>query len=131
MRAGDSDLPDRDGAVEIEFSDTGMGISPEKMDSIFTPFFTTKTKGTGLGLAIVQKIIDMHGGRIRVQSTQHKRTSLIVWLPLFSPFRDKVVYAANQRLDYSDQRLHAAHRPASLMWDNEATPNFREGIGDE
>jgi signal transduction histidine kinase len=56
--------------VMIEIEDDGPGISSDKMDKIFTPFFTTKAVGvgTGLGLSICQKIITAHGGTIRVQS---------------------------------------------------------------
>jgi two-component system sensor histidine kinase HydH len=50
--------------VSITISDTGVGIPPEHLDRIFTPFFTTKAKGTGLGLAIVKKIVEGHGGTI-------------------------------------------------------------------
>ncbi len=56
--------------VRISFSDTGTGISPENMEKIFTPFFTTKQigKGTGLGLPLVYGIVKMHKGKIDVQS---------------------------------------------------------------
>jgi len=50
--------------VSITISDTGVGIPPEHLDRIFTPFFTTKARGTGLGLAIVKKIVEGHGGTI-------------------------------------------------------------------
>ena len=56
--------------VEIMVSDTGIGISPENLKKIFTPFFTTKgiAKGTGLGLPLIYGIIKMHKGRISVIS---------------------------------------------------------------
>jgi len=68
--------------VAIEVSDDGPGISPEQMEHLFTPFFTTKAKGTGLGLAICQKIVTEHRGMIKVESDQGKGTTFTVMLPL-------------------------------------------------
>ncbi|MDA8086581.1 MAG: ATP-binding protein, partial [Nitrospiraceae bacterium] len=56
----------------IEVRDEGAGIAPELMEKIFDPFFSTKEKGTGLGLAIASKIMQAHGGYIRVSSEQGK-----------------------------------------------------------
>ena len=53
-----------DSAVEVAVSDFGAGISPDKLESIFAPFFTTKKNGTGLGLAIARAIIEIHEGKI-------------------------------------------------------------------
>ena len=55
--------------VVINISDEGEGISRENLDRIFDPFFSTKVKGAGLGLAIAYRIMEAHGGYIRVQST--------------------------------------------------------------
>ncbi|MFC1478809.1 ATP-binding protein [Candidatus Margulisiibacteriota bacterium] len=52
----------------VSFRDTGPGIPPEQLKSIFEPFYTTRTEGTGLGLAIVKKILDEHGFEIEVES---------------------------------------------------------------
>jgi two-component system NtrC family sensor kinase len=70
--------------AEIEFSDTGHGISEENMPKIFEPFFTTKPvgKGTGLGLAVSHGIIENHGGTISVKSEVKKGTSFFIRLPL-------------------------------------------------
>lgn len=54
--------------VTAEIQDNGPGISRENLDKIFTPFFTTKESGHGLGLAIAQRIINEHGGSLRVRS---------------------------------------------------------------
>ncbi|HDR89162.1 MAG TPA: 4Fe-4S dicluster domain-containing protein [Bacteroidetes bacterium] len=56
--------------VNLKIKDTGTGISPENMEKIFTPFFTTKAlgKGTGLGLPLVYGIVKMHRGKIDVES---------------------------------------------------------------
>ncbi|HMJ07959.1 MAG TPA: ATP-binding protein, partial [Pyrinomonadaceae bacterium] len=56
--------------VKIEIADTGSGISQENLSKIFEPYFSTKETGTGLGLAIAQKIIEVHGGTIEVESTE-------------------------------------------------------------
>jgi signal transduction histidine kinase len=66
----------------IEFSDSGMGISKENLEFIFTPFFTTKAKGTGLGLAFVKKIIEEHQGSIQVESFLKKGTKFIISIPI-------------------------------------------------
>jgi signal transduction histidine kinase len=67
--------------VELSFADTGEGINQTALPLIFEPFFTTKTGGTGLGLAITQKIIESHGGSIKVESTVGEGTTFRVWLP--------------------------------------------------
>jgi two-component system sensor histidine kinase HydH len=54
------------GALVIEVSDSGPGVSADDRDKIFEPFFTGKTRGTGLGLAIAKRVVELHGGTIRV-----------------------------------------------------------------
>jgi two-component system sensor histidine kinase HydH len=66
--------------VQITISDTGKGIEEEDLPHIFDPYFTTKSSGTGLGLAIVHKIIESHGGKIRVNSQTGIGTDVIIWL---------------------------------------------------
>jgi two-component system sensor histidine kinase HydH len=66
--------------VQITISDTGKGIEEEDLPHIFDPYFTTKSSGTGLGLAIVHKIIESHGGKIRVNSQTGIGTEVIIWL---------------------------------------------------
>lgn len=69
--------------VEIRFSDTGSGISPENIPKIFDPFFTTMPvgKGVGLGLSISHSIIRQHHGAIEVQSQVGRGSTFIVRLP--------------------------------------------------
>ncbi|MBI3880189.1 MAG: PAS domain-containing protein [Verrucomicrobia bacterium] len=67
--------------VAVSVSDTGAGISPEQLNRIFEPFYTTKKKGTGLGLMIVQRIVRDHGGRIDVESRVGQGTTFRLWLP--------------------------------------------------
>ena len=73
--------------VEIRVADTGSGISPENLDKLFTPFFTTKPagKGTGLGLSIVYGIIKMHYGQIHAQSQVGQGTTIVITLPVRLP----------------------------------------------
>lgn len=68
--------------LKIRFSDTGEGIAEKELQSIFIPFFTTKTKGTGLGLAICHRIVTALGGTIEVKSAVGKGTSLSLSLPV-------------------------------------------------
>lgn len=67
--------------VEIAFQDTGEGIPRKNLDKIFLPFFTTKSYGSGLGLAAVHRIVDLHGGWIKVESQEAKGTRFVVCLP--------------------------------------------------
>ena len=70
--------------VKIFVTDDGPGISPENMQKLFTPFFTTKEvgKGTGLGLSICHGIIAEHGGNIYAESEPGKGATFIVELPV-------------------------------------------------
>jgi len=67
--------------VEISFRDTGDGISRKNLDKVFLPFFTTKSHGSGLGLAAVHRIVDLHGGWIKVESKEGWGTRFVVCLP--------------------------------------------------
>jgi two-component system NtrC family sensor kinase len=75
------------GGVAVDVVDNGQGIPPEVLPKIFDPFFTTKEigKGTGLGLSISYKIIQQHGGKIKVDSKPGLGTKFTVWLPLKPP----------------------------------------------
>jgi len=70
------------GYVSVEIQDTGVGIAPQNMSKLFTPFFTTKPigRGTGLGLAIIYGIVKMHQGQISVQSELGKGTTFVLTL---------------------------------------------------
>jgi len=67
--------------AEVRFTDTGCGIPPENREKIFFPFFTTKDTGTGLGLSIAMRIVEDHGGGIRVR-TGPEGSAFSVLLPL-------------------------------------------------
>ena len=70
--------------VVAEVEDTGRGIAPDVLPRIFDPFFTTKDvgKGSGLGLSIAHKIVEQHGGKITVDSTEGSGTKFTIMLPL-------------------------------------------------
>jgi len=60
----------------ITVTDNGPGISPELIDEIFVPFFTTKNTGTGIGLSLSKQIMRLHGGSIRVVSNEQTTFTL-------------------------------------------------------
>jgi signal transduction histidine kinase len=66
----------------ITVADEGKGILPENLSNIFRPFFTTKGHGTGLGLSLARRIVETHGGTIRVRSEVGKGTQFEVRLPI-------------------------------------------------
>jgi two-component system sensor histidine kinase HydH len=61
------------GWVVLRIEDSGPGVSPEVIGRMFNPFYTTRATGTGLGLAIVHRIVDAHGGRVRVSNVEGTR----------------------------------------------------------
>jgi two-component system sensor histidine kinase HydH len=68
--------------LKFTVSDSGAGFPQEIQSRLFDLFFTTKDKGTGLGLSMVRKIIDAHGGEIKIERRQPKGTSVTVFLPV-------------------------------------------------
>jgi len=76
------------GKVEISFSDSGIGISEERIDKIFDRFFqvdgshTREQEGTGIGLALTKELVELHKGEIEVESEEGKGTSFTVRLLL-------------------------------------------------
>lgn len=79
---------EKDGLVNIEIKDEGLGVPPESMDKLFEKFFRVDNSdrrsigGTGLGLAIVKEIIGVHGGEIKVDSEYGKGSTFTVSLPV-------------------------------------------------
>ena len=71
------------GRVRLTVRDNGPGFPPQILIRAFEPYVTTKSKGTGLGLAIVKKIVDDHGGEIRLANDHGGEVS--IWLPLATP----------------------------------------------
>ncbi|EPX83314.1 PAS domain S-box [Rubellimicrobium thermophilum DSM 16684] len=71
-------------AVALTFADEGCGISPDLLERVLEPFFTTKEpgRGTGLGLAMVHGFARQSGGALRIESRQGEGTRVTLWLPL-------------------------------------------------
>ena len=69
-------------AVSISVEDTGVGIPEEKLDKIFTPLFTTKSKGIGLGLSICKRLLEAQGGSITVKSQVGKGSTFTLKIPI-------------------------------------------------
>lgn len=67
--------------VFVEITDNGPGIPEENLKNLFDPFYTTKVSGTGMGLAITLRIIEEHGGSIKVRSVVGKGTTFLILLP--------------------------------------------------
>lgn len=68
--------------IVVEVVDSGTGISESNMKNLFTPLFTTKSKGSGLGLPISLKIVENHGGKIKITSEKGLGTTVQVFLPV-------------------------------------------------
>ena len=73
------------GGVRLGIIDEGHGMSPDVLAKAFEPFFTTKSKGTGLGLPICKRIVEMHGGVMRVDSRSGEGTTITIDLPRDPP----------------------------------------------
>ena len=76
-----------DGSAEISVTDTGVGIAPDDQATVFEEFrqvgtAATKVEGTGLGLAISRKFVELHGGRMWVESQVGKGSRFAFTLPL-------------------------------------------------
>jgi two-component system sensor kinase FixL len=67
--------------VEIEVADTGPGIAPGHMESLFSEFMTTKSEGLGLGLPISRTIVEAHGGAIRAENRPEGGAAFVFTLP--------------------------------------------------
>jgi signal transduction histidine kinase len=83
-------------ALRIDIRDTGPGMSPEMLEQIFAPYFSTRPAGAGLGLPIAKRIIDAHQGTIDVASTPGKGTTFSITLPKNQPNSEPVADAPEQ-----------------------------------
>jgi len=78
----ETSLSEDGGAVEVEVSDTGHGLTEEIRERLFLPFYSTKHRGTGLGLSIAAKIVQEAGGTLRAESNTPKGARFLLRLPL-------------------------------------------------
>ena len=69
-------------SIKINITDTGKGMMEKALKDIFNPFCTTKSSGTGIGMVISLKIIEDHGGSIKVKSECGKGTTISISLPI-------------------------------------------------
>jgi C4-dicarboxylate-specific signal transduction histidine kinase len=71
----------QDGQLQFSVSDTGVGLPAEKMDQIFSAFFTTKPQGSGMGLSISRSIVESHGGRLWATANDGRGATFHFTLP--------------------------------------------------
>jgi two-component system sensor histidine kinase HydH len=81
---GATDGPGAAGWLEIRVRDTGHGISPEELERVCDPYFTTKPLGIGLGLSLTKRILEEHGGMLQVASELGRGTVITLRLPLMA-----------------------------------------------
>ena len=101
--------------VQVRVADTGVGISPHILDSIFEPYFTTKEpgEGTGIGLALVHSIVESYKGRIFVESKLGEGTTFTIYLPISKQQRPS-------RDEYVPEEMPAGNEKILIIDDEEA-----------
>jgi len=72
----------QDAQLQFSVSDTGVGLPTEKLDQIFSAFFTTKPQGSGMGLAISRSIVESHGGRLWASANSGEGATFHFTLPI-------------------------------------------------
>lgn len=75
----------RSGWLEFTVTDVGVGIAPELVDRLFTPFYTTRAEGMGLGLSLCRTVIEQHGGFLGFAAHEPRGTVFTFTLPVFKP----------------------------------------------
>ena len=70
-----------EGGVEIEVADHGVGIPADVQPRVFDLYFTTRREGTGIGLAVVRQVVQLHGGRVALDSSPGQGTRVTMTLP--------------------------------------------------
>jgi hypothetical protein len=85
------------GTIAVLVSDTGVGMSPGAAASAFEPYFSTKEAGVGLGLALVSRIVEGHGGRVALDSTPGRGTTVRLLLPVRPPAEPEPAGAQESR----------------------------------
>ncbi len=109
--------------LELTVSDTGTGISPDVIQSIFEPYYTTKElgQGTGMGLAMVHGIVKSHGGEIAVESEVGKGTEFRIYLPVTKKATESIEYktedlpTGTERILFVDDELSIANMGRQIL----------------
>ena len=109
--------------MKITVSDTGPGIAPDIIDSIFEPYFTTKGvgEGTGMGLAMVHGIVESYGGKITVDSELGKGTVFSIYLPItkkredYRPYEEEKLPSGTERILFVDDELPIAKMGSQIL----------------
>ncbi len=106
--------------MEIKISDTGAGIPPETIGSIFEPYFTTKGKGegTGMGLAIVHGIVESHKGNILVESESGQGTVFRICLPITEKDEPQPSYEPKELPSGTERILFVDDEPPIIKMGN-------------
>lgn len=110
--------------VEMQFSDNGVGIKPQHLEKIFTPFFTTKevSKGSGFGLYNVHRFAEENGGTLKFYSKPQQGTTFFLYLP-FATFQETIeVSCEMSHAKRGSFLIYAASDPGNL----ETTQLFQE-----
>jgi PAS domain S-box-containing protein len=111
--------------IQIRVSDTGVGIPPDIIESIFDPYFTTKEpgEGTGMGLALVHGIIESYGGQITVDSKPGEGTVFAIFLPKIKRQKEiisreaEIIPDGSEHILYVDDELPLARTGGRLLED--------------
>ncbi|MBI9075351.1 MAG: PAS domain S-box protein [Desulfatibacillum sp.] len=114
--------------ARLSISDTGEGMSPETLERIFEPYFTTKPigEGTGMGLAVAHAIVVKHRGEIRVKSQPGHGTVFNVFLPVLEIQRQELPFVPSQRMEKGDEKVLLVEDEKSIL---DMTTKMLEKLG--
>ncbi len=109
--------------IKLWVSDTGPGITPDIIESIFEPYFTTKEvgEGTGMGLAMVHGIVERHGGKITLESELGRGTLFSIYLPIIrkhpadQSFVQESLPSGTERILFVDDELPIAKMGSQIL----------------
>jgi PAS domain S-box-containing protein len=109
--------------MKITVSDTGSGISPDIINSIFEPYFTTKGvgEGSGMGLALAHGIVESYDGKITVDSQLNKGTVFSIFLPItkkrddYLPYEDEKLPSGTERILFVDDEAPIAKMGSQIL----------------
>jgi len=120
-----------DGAAVLRVMDRGSGMTPDVLDRIRKPYYTTKEGGSGLGIAIARGIIEQHGGTLRFESTSGRGTTATVILPSScSGQRQKLPNPCRMAIEAA-KAAKKAHSDAEVPAPAESAPAFVRVAGVE